>query len=345
MSSIDLIRPPAGPSLAPGLPQAIALSGDEQRAVREDFGLEGTVFGLQMDGQPLPFWRLEPPDGGPVFLKRIAPGRAAIAKQAEAVADWLAQHGLNVPAPLAGFPRDLPDGSLAVALPFVEGRRLSAKPRAADVHALGRAVGLLHRALAEHPARDAWAAATAQRLSGLNAMRDALAMGHTTAGPDPAAVQALANDPALDFAPAAWPCQPLHGDLNSGNVLLEDRSGAIVLLDFEDVFHSVLPPQFELALLLDRHVLVCSPGDAEAAALGKALLAGYAAVMGAVPEFGDKPGNVLRTLALRSLCVLAQGEAAGLDGGRSEWAKFLRLERHAAARADLFWAIVRDNSG
>jgi Ser/Thr protein kinase RdoA (MazF antagonist) len=333
MSSISLVRPPSWPGASPGLPQPVPLEPDAAAAIRAAFGLEGAVFALRHGGASLPLFRLEPPDGPPLFLKLVEPSRRAAAERAEAVARDLAAAGLAVPAAIAGFPRTLADGRLAVALPWVDGRRLRAEPD--DLAALGRAVGALHRALAVHPDRHAWQAATDRRLAELAAVRADLAAGRLEAGPDPAALRRLAADPALDFAPAGLPRTPLHGDLNPGNVLV-DPAGAVVLLDFEDVFHSVLPPRFELVLLIERHILLPVADDGAAAALIRALLAGYAAgggPDGLLPV--ERPADVLRSLALRALCVLALGARSGLDGGASEWGKFLFLEERARARAGL----------
>jgi Ser/Thr protein kinase RdoA (MazF antagonist) len=328
MSSISLIRPPAWLGLAPGLPAEVALDSATADAVRAAFGLSGRVVGLV----PGTLFRLDRIGAPPLALKLIEPDRREAAARAEAVGSWLADRGLPVPAALPGFPRELADGRLAVALPFVEGRRL--EPTAEDLFALGRAVGALHRTLARHPERETWAAATARRLADLAAVRSELAAGRIKAGPEPARLQELAAEEQLDFAPA-WPTRPLHGDLNPGNILVERESGKIVVLDFEDVFHSVLPVQFELLLLIERHVLVPVADDAAAAALTRRLLDGYGEASGTPVAFPVRPADILRARALRSLCVLALGAREGRDGGEDEWIKFLALERQAQARADL----------
>jgi Ser/Thr protein kinase RdoA (MazF antagonist) len=324
MSSISLIRPPAWLALTPGLPAPAPVDAATADAVRADFGLSGRVVGLV----PPTLFRLDRTDGPPLMLKLVEPGRREAAARAEAIASWLAAQGLFVPAALPGFPRELADGRLAVALPFTEGRRPEPTPE--DLFALGRAVGALHRTLAKHPERAAWRASTARRLADLSAIRTELAAGRLKAGPEPERLQALAGEPALDFAPG-WPARPLHGDLNPGNILVERPSGSVVLIDFEDVFHSVLPPAFELLLLIERHILVPVADDDLALVLVRRLLDGYDETPVAFPA---PPADILRARALRSLCVLALGAREGRDGGGSEWAKFLALEQQAQARAD-----------
>lgn len=331
MSSISLVRPPSWPGLVPGRLQWLALDDQIAASVRSAFGLDGRVLGLGRRGEP-PLFRLEREGGPPLFLKLVASSGRDAAVRAEAVARHLAACGFAVPAAIEGFPRALADGRLAVALPFVEGRPTAPQP--AEMHALGRAIGALHRALAAHSDVPAWRASTDRRLAELAAVRAALADGSYAAVPEPARLRALAADATLDFVAAGQARTPLHGDLNPGNVLVEQDSGRVVILDFEDVFHSVLPPRFELLLAMERHILVQVDDDALARPLVAALRDGYGDAGAPLPPV-DRPADVLRSLALRSLCVLALGAREGRDGGADEWGKFLFLEVRARARAGL----------
>jgi Ser/Thr protein kinase RdoA (MazF antagonist) len=141
---------------------------------------------------------------------------------------------------------------------------------------------------------------------------------------------------SIDFLPGEVPCRPLHGDLNPGNVLVGERGP--VFLDFEDVFHSVLPPSFELAYALERFVMVPLPDDAAALTAGRILVRGYR-LHGGDPIPAD-PTAVLRALALRALCALAAGQRKGLAVQPDEWRKFFGLESAARARAATLAGIV-----
>ena len=119
------------------------------------------------------------------------------------------------------------------------------------------------------------------------------------------------------------------------DVSLEVNAGEAVLLDFEDVFHSVLPPAFELLLMIERFVLVPIPADDAAVRLARSLLSGYRPdSSGASLDLGGRrPSDVLRSLSLRSLCVLALGERSGVMIASDEWRKFFALEQSAQQRA------------
>lgn len=314
------------------------MSEDEARGVTEATGIEGRVLAMSTDGDAGGLYRLVPANGPPLFVRLVGPERSLTVERAEGLAAWLAARDMPVAAPEPGFPRRLADGGVVSAARFVVGARIPAT--AGAMAALGAALARLHRALAEHPDRDAWAASTERRLAALTEAREALAAGPAEAGPDPDRLRALAADPEIDFMRAGAPRRPLHGDLNPGNVL--DVDGAPVLLDFEDALHSVLPPAFELALALERFVLVPLADDEAAREAGGVLLAGYREAGGA--EGLDDLAGAMRALALRSLCVLAAGLDRDAAAPEAEWRKFLALEAQARARHRVI-AAVEDRRG
>lgn len=280
-------------------------------------------------------FRVEPPDRPAVFVKIVEAHRKTSLQRAEALAAWLGERGLFVPTALPGFPRWLDDGSGIVALTYVTGRRL--EPNDVDLALLGTSLARLHAALATHPARDEWLARTHTRLSGLIETRSALASGTQQAGPDPRLLQQIAADSALDFILPELPAMPLHGDLNSGNLLVAD--GAVMFMDFEDVHYSVLPVEFELALALERFVLIAGEGDVIQA--GRSFLRAYGNAANWSPLRALDYGAVLRSVSLRSLCVLAAAEAEGAATSPAEWAKFFYLEQMTRERPEVIRAIFQ----
>lgn len=301
-------------------------------------GLDGSVSVLSFDGVPQTMFRIDSAANPPVFLKQIPPERRAAAIRAEAIGHWLASQGVHAAAALAGFPKPLADGGLVVAMPYLQGRRLSATLE--DCVALGQSVAAFHTALARHPAKEQWRVHTGTRLAELTSIRADCATGRLAVGPEPDFLRILALDRAVDFTGLGLHAQPLHGDLNPGNTLFID--GRPLLLDFEDVFHSVLPVRFELALMIERFVLV-RVNDEAAASLGRAMLQSYdAAVDKKPPEIETDPVDVFRALALRSLCVLALAASKGTSISDGEWRKFSRLERQARERAQAIRAIFKD---
>lgn len=324
MSSDKLYRNPAWTSLAPGLPDEAPADDALARQIGAVLGSEGVLHALQYGGRPSGHFRFDALDGRRTFLKLVPEERCRTLRQADAVADWLGRRGVAAIGPVRGFPRRLASGQWLFAYPYHDGRRFAAE--ADDVRRLGEALARLHRALADHPQRAAWDRATRRRLAGLQELRGRLASGRLSAGPCPDELAALAADAELDFVRPDLPRTPLHGDLNAGNVLCDRATGRPVLLDFEDVFHSVLPPLFELALAAQRFVLVPVAGRRPGEALVAQLLHAYEAALGR--DAGVCPADLpaaMRSLSLRSLCVLADCQQRGIAIDESEWRKFFYL--------------------
>jgi Ser/Thr protein kinase RdoA (MazF antagonist) len=339
MSSNALVREPSWEGLEPRLPQWRAADPDDCVRMRDMTGMDGNLSVLSFAGIEQQMFRLEARGQLPLFLKQIPPHRTGSALRAEAIARWLAARGIRTATALPGFPKVLGDGGLLIAMPYVAGRR--ADPTVEDCGALASSVADLHRALAGHLDRHEWRQYTSVRLNELTTIRDACCSGRLVLGPDPVLLRDLAADATIDFVGDGIRHQPLHGDLNPGNVLFAE--GSAVLLDFEDVFHSVLPARFELALILERFILVRTD-DQIATTLGRIFIETYRARVGeGACDLDFDPVGVLRALALRSLCVLALAESRGTSISRAEWDKFFRLERQARERAQAIRAIFGNN--
>jgi Ser/Thr protein kinase RdoA (MazF antagonist) len=282
-------------------------------------GRAGTISRLSNAGDPdALFLRLDPTDaGGALFLKLLSPHRSAAVAEAEAIAAWLERQGT---AALAGRCHGTTgDGRVLWSYPFLEGQ--PPRPEAAELAAIGLALGRVHRALADSPERDQWRRRTDERIAALQQVRLALADGRLLAGPDPGRLAALAANSTISFAPGDHPGRrtPLHGDLNLFNMLMAGER--CLFLDWEDVAHSVLPPVFDLATVIERVALVHPAGPAVPPLLA-ALLDAYHESSGTeVPAVAVAPA--LRGLALRALCTLAASDPEGAD--HREWRKFFFL--------------------
>ncbi len=339
MSSADLIREPAWQGLTPGLPEWTEVPGIRAQSILASAGLSGTLLERSDDATGTHF---KVTKGGEMdlFLKHVPAARSDSEERAQSIARWLAGRGVPVAAPCAGYPRTVADGSLFVAMPYVHGKRLDPEPE--QLRALGRIIAELHAALAEHPDVGSWSMSTKQRMASLASTRQALATRRISCGPLKERLAELAAGEELDFVLPSSKAAALHGDLNPGNVLLDAENGLPRLLDFEDVFHSLLPPAFEMMLVIERFVLARVSDEESVRGCTAALLTGYREAGGHRLEFGIRPADVLRSLALRSLCVLCQGAQRGVDVSASEWSKFFLLEDAARQSADMINGMVEE---
>lgn len=295
-----------------------------------------TVLGRKGDLQQLAnvgggssiFLRLDAAGDESLFLKVIESHRAGTLAEAESIAGWLQAQGVRVV--IARSRARLSDGRELWVYPYHAGR--PPESGSADMAAIGMELGKLHVALARHPSVVAWKQLSDTRLCRLSDIREQLSDGALMAGPDPELLQTKARDRTIDFNPeryaAAGSRLPLHGDLNRFNILI-DSSGC-TFLDFEDVRHSVFPAIFDLATVYERISLASQPEEQPTSDLNW-LLDAYGAVTGCRPDPKWVP-EVLRALALRALCTLADIDPAGQD--EQEWEKFFQLLMLAEAQRE-----------
>jgi Ser/Thr protein kinase RdoA (MazF antagonist) len=312
---------PARPIYAPA-------PADLAAAIAAALGINGSVFALANAGGSSATFRID--DDEPLFVKLVPPGRWRDLKEAELIARWLSVQGAPAIAARDLDPPRLPTGEYVVAYPFASGR----PPQPRDARALGLGLGRLHAALRVHPSVADWQARTDHRIDGLVAIRAKIAKGELSAGIQPDDLRSLAADPSISFLPGAHgsgPVRPLHGDLNIFNLVIDNETARF--LDFEDVVHSVLPVENDVALLCERVVLVQEPDDAVATVAIAELLAAYAEAGGDPINRRALPG-VLIGLSMRSLCTLAAIDPEGHDA--AEWTKFFDLMTAAARRRAVF---------
>lgn len=340
MSTLDLPRPPAFAELRPQAPafdpvepalaKLIAAVVDQPttvvRLVPGDGGASGTVAG---------YYRVDRRDRTSIFLKVIPRSNT---RSGMAAADrMVARLPADCPVSrlLPGWPRAVDANNEAFAYEFVDGR--FAGDDKADMVRIGRAIARLHAALAGLGEAPQIRDRTAKRLARLERTRRAVVACEIEAGPTPSRVAAAAAGRSLDFDGLG---QPLHGDLNRTNILLEKNSDAVFVLDFEDALHTYGPVTQDLALVLERFCLSAPIADERASALSCWLLESYAEVAGG-SCLGAK-GDLFDALAfvnVRALCVLVELESYGEWRAPGEWMKFLDLLEKHERRRDLIGRI------
>ncbi|MGE0456267.1 MAG: phosphotransferase [Vicinamibacteria bacterium] len=337
MSGRALFRNPTWSGLRPGLPAFEPAPEALSRAIQQVTGLRGQVLRARLGSGAPTCARFEPEKAAPLFLKIVPASRGGSLHETERLARWLADQGLFVNACLPGYPRPFDPTHVVCAYPYREGRRPRAEAR--DLEALGASLAELHRTLARYPDRARLEEATDARFSQLHRARGELARGRR-AGPDPGALLALARDGSSAFQGRSATSTPIHDDLNPGNILFTEDSDRPLFLDFEDALHSVLPPIYDLAVVIERIVLVSEVRDSEASALGSRFLAAYRGGGGCAAAGTDEDlVACIRGRALRALCTLALSEWSEVPVEREEWAKFVFLEELARERRDVLRAI------
>lgn len=266
------------------------------------------------------FYQLMSHDDEPdLFLKVVSPQRAEQLLDADRIASWLADQGLPV-AHLRGSFIALKCGDLLLSQDLLHGR--VARTDEADMDQLGTLLARLHTQLAALPDKATIETASRQRDQALTAAHtDSSLLDELDYRADEVLACLKANGPELPTDNA----QPLHGDLNLGNVLFTEPDDQPTLLDFEDSLHNWHSPKMDLAMALERFVLVRVGDNRQALALGRALFDGYRQAGGRLDWTAGELGETLQALAVRALLLLARRHAEFLPVAESEWDKFLAL--------------------
>lgn len=337
MSNPEPYKPPAWGGLVPSSQVYLPVSPQLANDVIAALGRSGQVYCLQNAGSAnSKFLKFDAADGDIWFMKLVSAKRTTELEAVEALAGWLQAAGVRAIAAVSSVEMN---GHRLWLYPYHEGR--SPSPCNEDMAAIGSELGRLHRVLCRHPSAAKWQVRTAARMARLSAVRLALADGTLVAGPDPALLQRIARDWSIDFMPDRYggtgECTPLHGDLNIHNIFLDNRG--CTFLDFEDVFHSLLPPIFDLAMLSQRVALV-GPSLTAVQPLSAVLFDAYEKEAHYRPMLEQVP-EALRGLALRALCILAENDPSAFH--YQEWQKFFWLLTHAESQRGSF-AVMRDAS-
>lgn len=262
---------------------------------------------------------------------------------------WLVEQGFDTPKPLfepmvvTAVDEIWEDGVLTGS--YYQCHRLL-RACDGDLFALGRSLAKLHNALRRYEKRKDWVHRTEQRLKHLIDIRTMAASGKQMFGPYGEELRKLANDSHLDFVRQDLESVYLHGDCNYANAFIGvgKQSAGVVgvsIFDFEDVQHSYLPLEFELAYVIERFVMTRNLDEKKYVTCGKALLEGYSSES----EYewqsdGAEWLHVIQSINLRSLCVLASIEEQGADVPTQEWGKFFYLIERAKDQEILWKKIV-----
>ena len=308
----------------------------DTEAVVAAIGIVGTVETL-VGSPPGAFYRVCGERSLPscVFVRRVTKQRLGSFRYATALARWLADHGVSTNPVVSEHSCLDGSGDIFAVSPYVDWRPPSANQ--ADAERLGEVMAHLHETLAVHPDRARWEETTRLRVTGLSKIRKDVASGVLDAAFAGEAVHQICSRCDADFNNFDLPSVPLHGDPHSFNLLMHRDGSGVTLIDFEDVFHSVLPAVYDLAVIVERVFLVQEQDNQVVSHLIDKFLYSYGIhdrtellrTKQAIPD-------VLRVLAVRAFCVLVDAAKIGVDVPRQEWDKFLVLFRQVERREHVF---------
>lgn len=319
-----LPRTPAWSVLTPGAPSFSRVEDQRRRLIRDAVGDDADLWKMSADDGSLEgFYRLDAAE--PLFLKIVPADHLERQSRAMDFARHVAGHGVATPVALDRYPRPLADGHALFAFPYLDAR--FATNSADDLRAIGALLAELHLALADVPHAADVRERSRRRDAYLEELRRRVVEGH---GLLPEFHEILSAGTTV--MPRADSTQAVHGDLNAANVMFPLTGGRPSILDFEDCTHSWHAPLLDVAMALERFVLVRTEDEDDAATRAEVMLAGYREVAPIALPAGSLVAT-LTALAARAMVLLAALESAGQWVAPDEWDKFCFLTGLAHRRA------------
>lgn len=320
MSPLKAPRKPAWPGLKPVQDAFAPVSESIYAQIVPNFGGTGKLLGRELDRPgPAGHYHYFPKQGAPLFLKALPKKALASQLAADKIVRYLSRQGLPANPLLPAPPCFKNEQLVFLACPLIQGRFPSSTKR--DLQALGRATANLHNTLVHLPFQQEIQERCEKREQELKQLWFEIRGGRGKKLVIPKEALAILKKTGPNFPGTEK--QVIHGDLNPGNILFIQGSDKLIFIDFEDCLHSWLPPIVDLAMLLERCVLVAQPADQAAEELAVLFLEEYKKNNPAKVN-GDL-GDTLQNLAARALILLALAEQSGNPPTRSEWQKFIQL--------------------
>jgi hypothetical protein len=331
-----LYRKPAFNTLRPNLPEFIPVDRNELSSLQSCVGPGQLLRRKYAYAGMAGYYLHRNGNGDTAFLKVVPITHTERQRAADVVAGWIARFGVCTPILLPGFPRTICNEYAVFAYKYIAGR--FANSTASDLNLIGSNLAAMHTALARFPEGPEIRIASAARNAMLINRRNLICSGVHSPGPNPAQLREIleTEDAIFSLLEDETGHQPVHGDLVYGNILFSSEGDSLVLLDFEDALISWLPVDMDIALALERFVLLPEQNDEKALALGRGMLQAYRLGSGRKSGFLVHPlSDCLRLLSVRALTTIAEMEARGEAVDVAEWDKFFMLYRHAMDRASL----------
>lgn len=271
------------------------------------------------------FYKYIDEQGSKLFLKVVPENDTYRYIQANEICKFLEVNDVYTNVIIDGYPQHLYDDWMLLAYEYIPGR--FAELTIEDMKAIGVLVGKLHVVLRSLPCRDMIAGKTKERNSLIKRRAELIRNGYDS-GPQPDRVrEMLLQEPEfLEMLRLEKGSQPLHGDLNYGNILLSELNGNAIVLDFEDTLHSWYHPVFEIAFLIERFILPAKTDTETIKELSSALISSYLTQQDNINDLFPIPlDTCLRVLSLRSVLLLSEMEDKGIYVDSNEWDKFFSL--------------------
>ena len=313
------------PALGLKLKQWTKLNGDAYR-------MESAVT------TPYGYYNIIENQGSEYFIKILPTETEALQSESDKMARWLRDEGVKTSCIIAGFPRRVPNTDyLILAYNNINGHFV--KQNIDELALIGNALGNLHTILKECKWASSIEKSGIKRQETLTNRLIDIKNGKTFCG-IPAEVHNILCHAEKDvLSVLIVDPQVIHGDVNYGNILIQENTADVFFLDFEDSWSTWFSPLMDVAFVIERFALVSSKGDS--LELSKAFTKAYFSTTNLCFTYDEQLSDILRAMSVRAMLLLSfMVELDFKKAYENEWKKFTNLYHQTIAKADLLKSIV-----
>lgn len=255
------------------------------------------------------------------FLKIFPSSILPLQKHATDIAQYLAVRGVPTPVPVGDiFHWD--NQHNAVLFPYIDARFSNGTPD--EIEKIGKNLALVHLGLREYYNSNKAKSEGALLHASLLELATDASLGNThTRFSDLISRASAAYSEAMTIM--SVDAQMIHGDCNFTNFLFEKTSNQQWVLDFEESLTTWLSPWYDLAVVIQRFVLIHQELLPLAPNCVTALIRGYGNEN--ISPMPCAPVKLCLAPVYRSVMLLCLKARTGLRLPDAEWEKFAYLER------------------
>lgn len=283
---------------------------------------------------PIGYYRITQQKAPSLFVKVIGVGSIEQQLFSDSVATFLAKYSVNTNKLVTSYPPCFSDdGKYGVLIyPMVNGR--FAEFTEHDMTLIGSEIGKMHKALRSCPWKKEIEKQGIKRTQVLDDILYSLRAGTLKVNIPEGVARVLKSAEVLDYQLLTCEAQVIHGDLNYGNIMIQQDDKKAIIFDFEDTITAWFNPYTELAFVIERFTVTSD--DYQSIRLSQALVNSYFQENNHENKSKFDLSSLLRGLSIKALLILTKASVHDVDVTESEWEKFLVLYEQQQKRSELF---------
>lgn len=319
-----MLNKPASKSIALTDATWLEVTSNKANKLRELTKLEGTFHQLNFTDEGLVGHYKVNSDDGVLFIKIINLAARKTQILAEEISKHLFKTGTNTVSLLQDFPKvNYMHNIMILGYPFIYGTYV--EPKLENISLVSSELGKMHLGLKKFNDTSTIEQNSNRHLEFCFSNAPKLLLQLKESNIDASAIKetiySLMKQELMSTA------QPIHGDLNYGNILVSDDDKKIIFIDFEEATRSYFNPMVDVAMVIERFIKTykCNQDN-----LLVEFKKSYINVTGEWFKTSSQLSNILRSLSARALLLLASvNKDETNDWHNEERSKFLRLHQNA----------------